>query len=77
MPKNAVYMAPSPNCMGVLLQQSKKKKVTPNPVFESLNVVYTPSDGIDGDDSSVADLSGVPIRFQSAGKFAAEEKLTR
>lgn len=79
-PKGSAYMAPSPNCMGVLLLPiKKKKKVTPNPVFSSLNIVYTPpSDGNDADvESELIDLSGVVVKFQSATKFATLEKATR
>jgi len=53
-PSNAAYMSPSRNCMGVLLlpvvannqrrrRRRQKTTVTPNPVVDSLNVVYTPS----------------------------------
>ena len=91
-PKGSVYMSPSPNCMGVLLlpTTNKRKKITPNPVMDSLNIVYTPSSGSDpgsssssknGDTSSsdmtVQDPSGVPVRFQSISDFEAEEKITR
>jgi hypothetical protein len=65
--------------MGVLLLPiPKKKKVTPNAVFSSLNVVYTPSEGNDGDvESELTDLSGVVVKFQSATKFVTLEKATR
>jgi hypothetical protein len=76
-PKKAVYMAPSRNSMGVLLLQAKKKKVVPNPVIESLNIVYTPSDESSGDGLLLSDPSGVPIRFKSATTFSAEEQVTR
>lgn len=78
-PAKSVYLAPSPNCMGVLLLPSKnKKKVTPNPVFESLNLVYTPSEGSDtSEELVVADPSGVSIAFQPVERFEAEEKETR
>lgn len=78
-PAKSVYMSPSPNCMGVLLLQSKnKKKVTPNPVLESLNLVYTPSQGADTPEEIVAvDPSGVPIAFQPVDRFDAQEKATR
>ena len=41
-PKKSVYLAPSSNCMGVLLLQNKnrKKEVVPNPVLRSINIVY-------------------------------------
>lgn len=81
-PKGSFYMAPSPNCMGVLLMQSKKQ-VRPNPVMDSLNIVYTPSS--DSDDSNptgessmlLQDPSGVPVKLQSVADFTAEEKVTR
>lgn len=83
-PPKSIYMAPSKNCMGVLLLPSKKK-VTPNPVVDTLNLVYTPSEetttnaSTDGEDAFVPipDPSGLPIRFQSVKTFEAEEKLTR
>lgn len=77
-PKKSVYLAPSPNSMGVLLLQSKKKKVIANPVIDSLHIVYTPSEEAKTDDSlKVVDPSKVPIAFQSASSFEAEEKVTR
>lgn len=78
-PKNSYYMSPSPNCMGVLLLQGKKKKyITPNPVVESLNIVYKPlSEESSGDTLVFKDPSGVPIRFQSADAFTKLEKVTR
>jgi catechol 2,3-dioxygenase-like lactoylglutathione lyase family enzyme len=77
-PKKSVYMAPSPNCMGVLLLPFKGKRVSGNPVFESLNVVYTPGEGSEGADvSTVVDPSGAAIAFQSASDFEKEERATR
>jgi hypothetical protein len=86
-PKGSAYMSPSPNCMGVLLLPTKnKKKVTPNPVLDSLNIVYAPSslssDSDDGSSSAsnmmiVQDPSGVPVKFQSVTDFTTEEKITR
>lgn len=79
-PKDAVYMAPSPNCMGLLLLQNKKRKksVVPNPAVGGLNLVYTPSEGSEADGEMVLkDLSGLPIRFQSIADFTKEEKITR
>jgi hypothetical protein len=76
-PKKAAYMAPSAGCMGVLLLQSKAKKISANPAFESLNILYTPS-GEGGEDGvELKDPSGVAVKFQSAAAFSAEEKLTR
>jgi hypothetical protein len=63
--------------MGVLLIPSKKKNLAPNPVFQSLNVVYTPSEGNDGAALTMKDLSDVPIKFQSAQDFTEVEKVTR
>eukprot|EP00980_Cylindrotheca_fusiformis_P006525 scaffold1384_cov116-Cylindrotheca_fusiformis.AAC.3 len=77
IPKKAVYMAPSARCMGVLLLQSKSKKISANPAFESISIVYTPSGDNDGDGMIIKDPSGVNIRFQSAESFSAEEKVTR
>lgn len=77
-PKKSVYMAPSKNCMGILLLQSKSKKVTSNPAVESLNLVFTPSQGADtSEEVVVADPSGVSVAFQPVERFEAEEKATR
>ena len=80
-PKNAIYMAPSPYCMGVLLMQKKGRKQTiPNVVVDSLNIVYTPSDESssgDGGSMVVVDPSGLPIKFQSVGDFSKLEQITR
>jgi len=98
-PEGSVYLAPSPNCMGVLLLSStgkkqkknqKKKKnqkpLRPNPVLQSLDIVYNPSSSGDGDGdgdsggatmTSVVDPSQVKLTFVSASVFAKEEKLTR
>ena len=76
-PKKAVYMAPSASCMGVLLLQSKSKKLSPNPAIESLNIVYTPSEEGGGDGLILKDPSGLAVKFQSVGDFTAEEKVTR
>ena len=63
--------------MGVLLLPSKKKKITLNPVVSALNIVYTPSAGIDGESLLLKDPSGVGLKFQSVSEFAAEETITR
>lgn len=68
-PKNSVYLAPSPNSMGILLLQNKnrKKAIVPNRVLRSLNVVYAPSEGQSGGEvdlnPQVMDPSSVPISF--------------
>lgn len=78
-PKGSVYMAPSPNCMGVLLiPAGKKKKIVPNPVVDSLNLVYSPSPDAEGQDvPPITDPSGISITFQAVKEFEAEEKATR
>jgi hypothetical protein len=77
-PPKSVYLAPSPNCMGVLLLPVKGKRVTGNPVFQSLNVVYTPAEGSEGSEvSALVDPSGASIAFQSASEFEKEERITR
>jgi hypothetical protein len=64
--------------MGVLLLPSKAKKITPNPAVDSLNIVYTPSEGSESKVELVLkDPSEVGVRFQSVNDFVAEEKLTR
>jgi hypothetical protein len=80
-PAKSVYMAPSPNCMGVLLLPSKKK-ISINPCIQSLNVVYSPSSAAAATDSEqgalkLVDPSGVPISFQSVAAFQQEEAITR
>lgn len=74
-PKGSVYMAPSPNSMGVLLLPSKK--VTPSPVMQGLNLVYTPAEGAAAEVSQVVDPSGVGISFVPYSKFEGIEKTTR
>ena len=79
-PPKSVYMAPSPNSLGVLLLQAKKRKsIAPNPVVQSLNLVYTPADGDDGSGSvpMVSDPSGTSVAFQSLASFEDMEKQTR
>lgn len=94
-PEGSVYLSPSPNCMGVLLLSStgkkqkknqKKKKnqkpLRPNPVLQSLDIVYNPSSSSPADDSTTAmgavvDPSQVKLSFVSAGVFEKEEKVTR
>ena len=66
--------------MGILLLPSKKKKISPNPAVDSLQIVYTPSD--DGDaaaagDMALVDPSNVKVSFQSAKDFEAVERITR
>ena len=84
-PKNSIYLAPSPNSMGVLLLQAerKKKSIKANPSVRSLNIVYTPSDGggqaADDDPSSMElmDPSFVPYSFGKVTSFEKEEQSTR
>ena len=78
-PKGSCYMSPSPNSMGVLLLPgTKRKMIKPNPVVDSLNIVYNPSSKSSSDEELiVTDPSGVPIRFQSEAVFSAIEKATR
>jgi len=76
-PPKSVYMAPSTSCMGVLLQPTKSKKITPNPAVESLNIVYNPTGDSDGDGMVLTDPSGLGVRFMSEKTFTAEEKITR
>ena len=89
-PKNSVYLAPSRNSFGILLLQADKKKVknlTTNPVLQSMNVVYQPSQGTmvnvgnDGDSDAdllkVVDPSNVPIAFEPIGLFEKREQATR
>lgn len=83
-PAKSVYLAPSPNSMGVLLlpTKSKKAKITPNPVLRSLNVVYTPSEGT-SEEQANTDLqledpqSSVPVSFVSTSKFDKELAKTK
>jgi hypothetical protein len=72
-------MAPSPNCIGVLLLKKKgKKKITPNPAVDSLTIVYTPvGESSSSEDTVLKDPSGLSIRFQSVDDFSNEEKRTR
>ena len=81
-PKKSVYLAPSKYSMGVLLLQAEKKLKTIqlNPVFRSMNIVYTPSEGTVVDSSEplkISDPSGVGITFQSYKIFEKEELSTR
>lgn len=78
-PAKSIYMAPSPNCMGVLLLQSKNKTLKPNPAIASLNLVYNPSVLSESLDTAmrVFDPSGIAIEFQSAREFEQDELITR
>jgi hypothetical protein len=81
-PKKSVYMAPSKNCMGVLLLQAKKSKNTkPNPALRSLNIVYQASEGTTVDTSSgllrVVDPNSVPIVFEPFDLFEKIESSSR
>jgi hypothetical protein len=83
-PEKSVYLAPSANCMGLLLLQSRLKRITPNPAVQSLNLVFTASsDQVDnyeienGGSLQLNDPSGISITFQSASDFEREELITR
>ena len=77
-PEKSVYMAPSPNCMGVLLLQSKSKRISLNPVMESLNIVYTPAAGSESAEvGTVIDPSGTAVVFLSVTDFELEERKTQ
>ena len=63
--------------MGILLLPTKnKKKVTPNPVVQSLNLVIAPSDSVT-DTATFVDPSGVTIAFQTFEAFEFQEKNSR
>lgn len=92
-PPKSVYMAPTPNGMGVLLipTKNKKKAIIANPVVQALNIVYEPASAIAGEETtggrgggepvdappSLFDPSGVPIQFTPVRQFEAEERMTR
>ena len=77
-PKGSVYMAPSPNSMGVLLLPFNSKKISPNPSVQGLNIVYSLSEGsADEDVTNAKDPSGVGIFFDPIIKFATLEQSTR
>jgi hypothetical protein len=82
-PKNSVYLSPTKNGMGILLLQATKsrKAVQPNPVVQSLNIVYQPSEGtvadVDSGAMKISDLSGVPLAFESIKVFEDIELKTR
>lgn len=78
-PSKSIYLAPSNNCMGVLLLPFKRKPI-PNPVLETLNIVYseeyTPASQSSADEM-YTDPSGVNLSFESVATFEVEEKITR
>ena len=81
-PPKSVYLGPSENGMGILLMPTRKKRVTPNPVVDSLHIVYAPGSSNPGDAGGNAamrlvDPSGVALEFQSVADFEAVEQLTR
>mmetsp|Transcript_11035 Transcript_11035/g.18711 ORF Transcript_11035/g.18711 Transcript_11035/m.18711 type:complete len:120 (-) Transcript_11035:51-410(-) len=79
-PPGSIYMAPSQNSMGVLLLKTpkRKKSVTPNPAFQSLNLVYSPSsESSSGTMLPVDDPSGVTAAFETVGEFIKEEQVGR
>jgi len=77
-PKNSVYLAPSRNSMGVLLlpPEKKNKKITPNPAFGSLNLVYGNGENLE-EGGLLKDPSGVNLAFQKYQNFESSEKGTR
>lgn len=84
-PKKSVYLAPSPNSMGVLLLQNKNKKkvVVPNPVLRSMNVVYNAPGGDGGSDTApvnvdptIMDPSSIPVAFIPQEYLEKEIKFT-
>jgi hypothetical protein len=63
--------------MGILLLP-QKKKVSANPVVQSLNLIYTPSNPeVEEDVPVLVDPSGVRIAFQSIQAFETEERTSR
>jgi len=81
-PLRSVYMAQSSNCMGVLLVPAEKRnKVKRNPIFQSMNIVYTPSSSTSSSSESsppsLVDPSGNTISFMSTNTFEELEFKTR
>eukprot|EP00978_Attheya_sp_CCMP212_P001791 scaffold3695_cov54-Attheya_sp.AAC.2 len=79
-PLRSVYMAQSSNCMGVLLVPAEKRnKVKRNPIFQSMNIVYTPSSSSESESSPppLVDPSGNTISFMSTNTFEELEFKTR
>lgn len=92
-PAKSVYLAPSPNSMGVLLLQNKnrKKSVIPNPVLRSMNVVYAPPPGEESSSTAtdnnnntpvniepqIMDPSSIPVSFIPQDYLEKEIKLTK
>lgn len=60
-----------------MLQKKGRKKIVPNPVVDSINIVYTPSEPSNDEVLQLRDPSGLPIRFQSVNDFSKEELITR
>eukprot|EP00977_Amphora_coffeiformis_P005310 scaffold1131_cov161-Amphora_coffeaeformis.AAC.4 len=68
----------SPDPIMFVALNCPNKKVDPNPVVSSLDLVYTPAEGAeDTEIGAVMDPLGVPIKFQSVKDFCAEERATR
>ena len=68
-PLKSVYMGPSENGMGILLLPSKKKRITPNPVVDSLHIVYTPvssSTDDEGERNGDSDSDGSTSKSKNA-----------
>lgn len=94
-PEGSVYLSPSPNCMGILLlsstgkkqkkgQKKPKKPLKPNPVLQSLDVVYNPSaaEVMNNGETmamrgTVVDPSQVKLTFIGVEEFEKEERGTR
>lgn len=79
-PKGSIYLSTSPNSMGILLLPTEKKKarLTPNPAFNALRVVYNPSDQSDTQSTQnlqVTDPSSINISFVPYSRFEAEERI--
>jgi len=72
-PANSVYLAPSPNSMGVLLIPTKKKaSPSVNEAVECLNIVTNSDEA-----TQLVDPSKVVITQQTYADFEREEKITR
>ena len=78
MPKNSIYLSHSANSMGVLIlpTEKKKQKVSANPAFQCMRIVYNPSDPLDEANTKsieTIDPSSVNISFIPYSRFEKEE----